>query len=215
VDPLSEILLQGLEELPAGGRAPTEAAALLARLSQQLLRWSKRMNLTGHRDSEAIARRLILDALALGAALPGGVPPTLADLGSGAGFPGLPLAIWWPSCRVTLVESRERRHHFQRDVIRLLGLGNATPLRGRAETLEPMPHRVVVAQAAARPGRALGWMIRWAEPGGVLVVPTGAEPPIVDPPRGVRALERRHYRVPCGGGTRAFLVGHLEPAASV
>jgi 16S rRNA (guanine527-N7)-methyltransferase len=215
VDPLREILLQGLEELPAGGRAPAEAAALLAKLAQQLLRWSRRMNLTGHRDPEAIAQRLILDALALGAALPGGIPPTLADLGSGAGFPGLPLAIWWPSCGVTLVESRERRHHFQRDAIRLLSLGNATPLRGRAETLEPTPHRVVVAQAAARPDRALGWMVRWAEPGGVLVVPTGAEPPIIHPPSAVRALELRHYQVPCGGGSRAFLVGRFEPEAAL
>ena len=66
---------------------------------------------------------------------------------------GLPLAILHPRRRVTLVESRERRHHFQRAAVRELGLGNVEPQLGRAESLEARPHDAVVAQAMARQGR--------------------------------------------------------------
>ena len=132
------------------------------------------MNLTGHRSLEAIIERLILDAAALAQVLP--EFESLADIGSGAGLPGLPIAILRPQCRVTLVESRERRHYFQRAVVREIGISNARPLRGRAEELEATPHSAVIAQALARPERALTWMVRWAEPGGLLLIPGGKTP---------------------------------------
>ena len=132
------------------------------------------MNLTGHRSLEAIIERLILDAAALAQVLP--EFGSLADLGSGAGLPGLPIAILRPQCGVTLVESRERRHHFQRAAVREIGIPNARPLRGRAEQLEAKPHAAVIAQALARPERALVWMVRWAEPGGLLLIPGGNTP---------------------------------------
>ncbi len=160
------------------------------------------MNLTGHRTPEAIAQRLVLDALALGAALPLDAPTSLADLGSGAGFPGLPLALLWPACRVTLVESRERRHHFQRAAVRTLGLPRATPRRGRLEDLAPDPHAVVVAQALAQADQALAWMLPWVAPGGWIVLARSAEAQALVTPPGLEDAATASYRVPLGGPER-------------
>ncbi len=195
------LLDEGLAALEIRGPDRRHTAALLADLSLLLSRWSARISLTGHRGPEAIARRLVLDAAALGSVLP--AADTLADLGSGAGFPGLPLAILRPETRVTLVEARLRRHHFQREAARALGLGNVCPKLGRAEELTPTPHQLVVAQAMARPERALRWMRRWVAPGGHLALPmaAGAAPP--SPPTGVVPLGVRSYRVPLGGPDRA------------
>ena len=164
--PLETILATGLAELGL----PGDRVAALAELSRLVARWAERINLTAHRGPEAVARRLVLDAAALGAALPVVPPRTLADLGSGAGFPGLPLAILWPGCQVTLIDSRERKHHFQRTAIRALDLSNARAVRGRAESLDATPHQIVVAQAMAQPAEVLQWMRRWVAPDGWLVL---------------------------------------------
>jgi len=200
---LEAILAAGLAELGL----PGDRVAALAELSRLVARWAERINLTAHRRPEAVARRLVLDAVALGAALPIVPPRTLADLGSGAGFPGLPLAILWPSCQVTLIDSRERKHHFQRTAIRTLGLSSARALRGRAESLEPTPHQVVVAQAMAQPATALQWMRRWVTPDGWLVLAQSDRPRSVVAPADVRFEEIRRYRVPLGDVSRSLWLG--------
>ena len=201
--PLEAILATGLAELDL----PDDRVAALAELSRLVARWAERINLTAHRSPEAVARRLVLDAAALGAALPVVPPRTLADLGSGAGFPGLPLAILWPACQVTLVDSRERRHHFQRTAIRALDLSNARAVRGRAESLDPVPHQIVVAQAMAQPAEVLQWMRRWTTPDGWLVLAQSDPAPSVEAPAGVRFESIRRYQVPLGGASRSLWLG--------
>ena len=196
------LLAAGLRELdldPALARP-------LCTLAELLAQWAARMNLTGHRTPEAIARRLILDALALGRALPVHAPASLVDLGSGAGFPGLPLAICWPRTRVTLVEARERRHHFQRAAVRALGLVNAEPRRGRIEALSAEPHEVAVAQALAGPDQAVSWMRPWVAPGGWLALARTPESPEPATPAGFETGRSISYQVPCSGPTRALWV---------
>jgi len=200
---LEAILAAGLAELGL----PDDRVSALAELSRLVARWAERINLTAHRGPEAVARRLVLDAAALGAALPLVPPRTLADLGSGAGFPGLPLAILWPACQVTLVDSRERKHHFQRTAIRALDLSNARALRGRAESLEAAPHQIVVAQAMAQPAAVLQWMRRWATPDGWLVLPQSDPAPSIRAPAGVRFEAIRRYQVPLGGIVRSLWLG--------
>ena len=159
------------------GRAPIPPSSIAGRSSRVLLeRWSERINLTGHRGALAIAERLLLEAAALSQVLP--AAESIVDLGSGAGIPGLPLAICRPGCTVRLVESRERRHHFQRAAIRDLGLDNAIALLGRAEELEVQPSEGVIAQAMAQPEQALQWMRPWMTADGWLAlatVPGGAD----------------------------------------
>src|SRR5262249_2251332 len=153
----------------------------------------------------AILQRLVLDAVALLAQVP--EVSSLADLGAGAGFPGLPAAILRPGCRVTLVESREKRHHFQRAACRALDLPNASPLRGRGEVLAPARPAAVVAQAVEPPPEALALALRWAEVGGMLLIPGGEEPPTLPEVEEVRAERVARYRVPCGGSPRTLWVG--------
>jgi 16S rRNA (guanine527-N7)-methyltransferase len=195
----SSLLARGLAELGLEATALQRDALLdLARLVE---RWGARMNLTGHRDLIEIVKGLVLGSAALVAQLP--EIESLADLGSGAGFPGLPMAILRPRCRVTLVEARLKRHHFQRAAVRALGLGNATPILGRAEELEPAPHAAAVAQAVSRPDAALELMIPWIAPGGLGILPGGPEPPRVAHPRASEVRLVR-YRVPCGGPERSL-----------
>ena len=174
--------------------ADPELPDRLAELTELLFRWSGRMNLTGHPDIASVAENLTLDSLALAAALP--EADSLVDLGSGAGIPGIPIALARPKCRITLVEARERRHHFQRAAIRSLAIGNATAVRGRVETLDPIPGAIVVARAFAKPERALGWMVRWAAPGSLLALPGVASTEGFAVPAGVEVLEALWYGPP-------------------
>ena len=197
-----QLLDRGLDELGLEA-APAQRQALLE-LAQLLHRWGARINLTGHRGLVEIVQNLLLDSAALVAQLP--ELESLVDLGSGAGFPGLPAAILRPSTRVTLIESRLKRHHFQRAACRALDLANATPVRGRAEELEPSPHAAAVAQAAARPEKALAWMASWVLAGGMVILPGGAAPPRASHPR-LRLDQVIRYRVPCGGAERTLWIG--------
>jgi len=203
----AELLQRGLEEL--GTEASAEQRERLLTFAELLAEWAGRINLTGHRDAEAIVRRLVLDCAALWAALPPACQPTtLVDLGSGAGLPGLPLAVLAPDLRVVLVEARLKRHHFQREIRRALRLENVSLRHGRIEDLEPEPGELVVAQALAQPARALAWMLPWAAPGGWLAIPgseTAPEPARADSLAGkVREARTLRYRVPLGGAERTL-----------
>ncbi len=198
-----ELLVAGLEEL---GHAPAPAlVAALERLARLVAAWSPRVNLTSHRDPEAVVRHLVLDALALANVLP--PAGSLADLGSGAGFPGFPLALLDRTRPVTLVESRERAHHFQRAVIRELELDNVQARRGRIEEIAPTPHDGVVAQAMGPPGDLVARMRAWASPGGWLAIPYSTRPPEIAPPPGVGEEPALFYQVPRGGPRRSVWLG--------
>jgi 16S rRNA G527 N7-methylase RsmG len=95
--------------------------------------------------------------------------------------------------------------------VRELGLRNARLKLGRAEVLEPQPHAAVVAQAMARPARALRWMLPWAAPGGLLLLPGSTSCPQVPELSGVLFDSWVRYRVPCGGPERGLWVGRRVP----
>lgn len=155
----------------------------LVDLALLLAQWGSGMNLSGYREAESVMEGLICDALALWFAFREHplfeAPSEVSDLGAGAGFPGLPLAIVEPSMKVTLVESRQRRHHFQKAVRRELKLENVYPRQGRIEELEPTLSDLVVAQALAQPGRALELGIPWLREGGLILIPGNS--PDLDP----------------------------------
>ena len=196
---------QGLEELGLAGPQLDALSRALGQLAELLAHWSARMNLTAHGDAEAVVRRLILDAVALDQELP--KVSSMVDLGSGAGFPGLPIALLHPERKVTLVDSRERSHHFQLAAVRELGIGNTILRLGRAEELAPEPHALVTAQAMATPRQAVIWMLPWSEQGGTLALPlSAAQPPPVSI-EGVGAESVSSYAVPLGGPRRALWLG--------
>lgn len=200
-------LERGLAELELVA-SPAQVADLTA-LAQRVASWGERINLTGHRGELAVVRRLLLDAVALLRAAPDF--ESLADLGSGAGFPGLPIAILRPEIEITLVEARQRRHHFQRAICRELGLANVKTVRGRAEELPATQHRAVVAQAVAQADRVLGWMLSWAAPNGWLLIPGGEHPPKLSATHDVLDIEVRSYQVPESGPERTLWIARRRP----
>ncbi len=214
--PIREKIDRGLERVFGEGRPELAQAEKLTQLVLLLAQWAPRMNLTGHRDPMEITSRLVLDAVALVGALPElEAASDLADLGSGAGFPGLPIAILRPHLRVLLVESRQKRHHFQREARRQLGLDRAHPLLGRSDEIEVQPCDVVVAQAMAQPETALAHMQTWARRGGLLVLPASAEAPMPEVPDSGSIPERRVYRVPLTTVSRQLWVARLTGSDSV
>ncbi len=100
-----------------------------------LLKWNARTNLTAIRDPEEIVRRHFGESLFAAQNL--GHPDTVLDFGSGAGFPGLPIAILRPEIYVTLAESQNKKATFLRETVRTLNLSNVEVWAARVETLPP------------------------------------------------------------------------------
>ncbi|MEO6365546.1 MAG: 16S rRNA (guanine(527)-N(7))-methyltransferase RsmG [Luteimonas sp.] len=141
---LRESLETGLATL--GLDADSLAPPLLAYLAL-LVRWNNTYNLTAIRDPREMVGKHLLDSLAMHAHAASG---TLADLGAGAGLPGIPLAIVHPALQVTLVESNGTKARFLREAVRVLGLRNARVAEARAEALdEPAMYDFITARALA------------------------------------------------------------------
>jgi len=121
-------------------------AARLLRLLDELERWNRTYNLTAIRDREAMLTHHLLDSLSVHPDLLG---TTVADVGTGAGFPGLPLAMLNPERRFTLVDSNGKKIRFVQHAARQLGLANVEGLHGRVETIQGRSFDTVVARAFA------------------------------------------------------------------
>jgi 16S rRNA (guanine527-N7)-methyltransferase len=126
-----------------------------------LLEWNTRINLTAIRDPEEVRIKHFLDSLTCLIAMRDTPIERVIDVGSGAGFPGIPLKIICPAMRLTLVESVGKKAEFLRHTIKVLGLENVNILQERAETLGQMSiHRERYDWAV---GRAVAVMTVLAE----------------------------------------------------
>ncbi len=121
-------------------------AARLLRLLDELERWNRSYNLTAIRDRDAMLTHHLLDSLAIHPDLQG---TSVADVGTGAGFPGLPLALLNPARRFTLIDSNGKKIRFVQHAARTLGLANVEGLHGRVESIEGRTFDTVVARAFA------------------------------------------------------------------
>jgi 16S rRNA (guanine527-N7)-methyltransferase len=160
-------LRDGLAEL---GLSPDLAPPLLAYLAL-LVRWNGTYNLTAVRDPRQMVTRHLLDSLAMHRFVCAG---TLADLGTGPGLPGIPLAIAHPQLQVTLVESNGKKARFLREAVRRLGLGNAQVAESRAEALDARAVPGVGADGYDHlTARALDTLAGIIDVGGHLLKPDG------------------------------------------
>jgi 16S rRNA (guanine527-N7)-methyltransferase len=128
----------------------------LARLGAELARWNKTYNLTSVDDPRRILTHHLLDSLT---ALPLLEGARVADVGTGGGFPGLPLAIAAPGRHFTLIDTVEKKLRFVAHAARTLGLTNVTTLHARVENSAPAkPYDTVVTRAFAPLPRLCGWV---------------------------------------------------------
>jgi 16S rRNA (guanine527-N7)-methyltransferase len=154
----------------AGIRLAEADAAALARFLDLLMRWNRVYNLTGIRDVAELVDRHLIESLALKPLLKG---ERIADVGTGAGLPGVPLAITERARRFTLIESRAKRVRFLRHVVGELALTNAEVAHGRAEHLRPeRPFDTVLARAVAPPAELLEICRTLTAPGSILLLLT-------------------------------------------
>lgn len=175
-----------VSDLPAAARDDLDAglAALgldpalagpLARYLALMLRWNAAYNLTAIRDPREMVTKHLLDSLAMAPAV--AELPTLADLGTGPGLPGIPLAIATPGLRVTLVESNGKKARFMREALRQLGLGNAEVAESRIEALDrPGQFAAITARALATLPQILALGGHLIADDGVLLAMKGARP---------------------------------------
>lgn len=160
-----------------------------------LMRWNPKLNLTRIGSPEQAELLHYCESLYVGQALPAG-PLTIADIGTGAGFPGIPVAILRPECQVTLVESHQRKSVFLREATRELPnvkvfSGRAQDLPGSfdwvisravtpAEVLElPISENFAVLVGPEDSAKLGGFVLPWGEGRNLASVPRGTISPLI------------------------------------
>ena len=201
-------------DLDAPLRAGLDALALPGELAPPLLayldllaRWNRTYNLTAVRDPREMVSRHLLDSLAMEPFLDG--IATLADLGTGPGLPGIPLAIARPGLRVALVEANGKKARFLREAVRTLGLANAEVAESRIEALDrPGAFDAITARALATLPQILEFGGHLLASGGRLLAMKGARPDeeIAALPRGWRLETLHRLTVPGLDGERHLVV---------
>lgn len=169
-------LLQPFLAIP--GRPVALSAAQLNYISMYidlLLRWNARINLTSVRQPEAIVTRHFGESLFAARHLfpEPGSPASLIDIGSGAGFPGVPIKLWTPQLHLTLIESNHKKVAFLRQLARTITLTDIDIVPGRAEAYSGPPADVVTLRAVERFSSALPTAARLVAPGGRLALLIG------------------------------------------
>ena len=140
---------------------------------QELLEWNKTFNLTGIRDPADIIIKNFVDSLTPLPYLERS--GRLLDIGSGAGFPGIPLKIAAPQLQVHIVDARRKKTSFLKHLIRTLELKGVTALHGRAEEMEQpgQPFQIIISRAFRRLEPLIKLVSPLIEPGNMLVAMLG------------------------------------------
>src|SRR5512134_2826127 len=203
-DVLKARLVAGAQE--QGIALDAVQAAALMRLLTELREWNSRFNLTAIREPADMVDKHLLDSLSVQPYLHG---RRIADIGTGAGFPGLPLAVVNPRRQFTLIEATGKKVQFVRHAIEALGIENAEIIQARSETWRPRaPFDSVIARALGKVAdfiRVAGHLC--ARDGRMLAMkgrhPTGE---IEDLPRGWRVRALHDLHVPGLAAARCVVV---------
>jgi 16S rRNA (guanine527-N7)-methyltransferase len=191
---LAQQLAQGVSEL--GLTLPAGAQERLLAYLGLLQKWNRVYNLTAVRDAHRMVNQHLLDCLA---AVPHVAADTLLDVGSGAGLPGIPLALALPDARVTLLDSNHKKAAFLRQAVTELKLANTEVVCERAETwTPPQGFAVVISRAFSDLAEFVSVAGRHVAPGGRLAAMKGVHPyeEIAQLPRGWHLLQVIPLQIP-------------------
>ena len=150
-------------------------------LQEELLEWNEKINLTAIKDVKGVQEKHFFDSLTCFMGFEDW-PESLIDIGSGAGFPGLPIKIVIPNLRLTLVESVDKKANFSRNIVEKLELTDVTVLSKRAEEVGRMPeHReaydIAVARAVAPAPTLAEYLLPLVKVGGQCLLQKGTRGP--------------------------------------
>ncbi|MCI3924783.1 16S rRNA (guanine(527)-N(7))-methyltransferase RsmG [Paenibacillus sp. TRM 82003] len=148
---------------------------------KELVDWNEKMNLTGITERDAVYVKHFYDSVSLAFFHPMNETGSIADIGSGAGFPSLPLKIAFPHLKVTIVDSLQKRIGFLEHVVKTLGLENVDCIHGRAEDVaRDKTHRdrydLVTARAVAKLAVLSEFCLPFAKPQGTFIAMKGSDP---------------------------------------
>lgn len=179
----------------------------------ELCKWNKKVNLTAFTKTTDIVITLFIDSLACGLALNPEKNETIIDIGSGAGFPGIPLKIAYPGLDITLVEPRLKKAAFLHHIIGRLGLEKVQVLSRSIQELcrdpsENMAYDMVVAKAIKAESilPVAGSLLKSS---GKAVLFRSKRMRQLEPTFGMKLVQEIEYELPRGYGKRVLSV--LEP----
>lgn len=154
----------------------------LAEYERQLIEWNQKFNLTAIRDAEAIRTKHFLDSFSCVQAWKANPPARLVDVGTGAGFPGIPLKILYPAMELTLIESVGKKAKFCQHVVDTLGLEKVHVIHARVEEVgQSTAHRESydwgVARAVANLNVLSEYLLPLVRVGGMVLAQKGESGP--------------------------------------
>jgi 16S rRNA (guanine527-N7)-methyltransferase len=208
---IADLLAPFLQSLPGPPASLTDAQLdQVAAYLNLLLRWNARINLTAVPDPEGMVTRHFGESFfAARHILPAEATLRAIDLGSGAGFPGLPLKIFFSALALTLIESSQKKAAFLKEVVRSLALTSVDVFAGRAEDF-PSAADLVTLRAVERYERALDVASRLVTPGGRLALLIGSPQAARTP----QFLPNYSWQAPIPipqSSTRVLLIGTNPP----
>ncbi len=210
--PLRELLESGAREL--GVTLSPSAVDRMLLFMMELRKWNRKINLTAISTERGIVIKHLLDSLTVVPHLPQGA--RCLDLGSGGGFPAIPLALARPDLKLTSVDATLKKIHFQRHAARLLGLTNLEALHARGEALAGS-HGNGFDVVLSRAFSSLPEFVSLARPllalGGVIIAmkgKSGGDEALEAAPffeeRGLVVSEVVRFRLPASGDERSLVV---------
>lgn len=204
------LLIKGSEEL--GICLTSDQVSLFLEYLKKIEFWNERINLIGTANEEKIVVKHILDSIAVVPFISEG--SRLLDIGSGAGFPGIPIKVVMPSLEITLLDSVQKKVFFMRDVIRSLGLKSIKAVYGRAEDIfDEVPRQYfdfVISRAVGSIEKLIKLGIPYLREGGRIILMRGKrgleEWNEIRADQNIKLIEYKKFSLPFIGHQRVILV---------
>lgn len=137
-----------------------------------LIEWNKKINLTRIEEEEEVYLKHFYDSLTIAKAVDLSEIKTLCDIGTGAGFPGIVLKIFYPNLKITLIDSLKKRVNYLNEIIKDLEIDNIEAIHVRGEDYKGQ-YDVVTSRAVANIEKLLGYTMHLVSPTGIFIAMKG------------------------------------------